>query len=105
MPQSESQKAAMLATAAMQAGVIAPALEDALRRGMQQFQGRDIDSIDTGTWVDGLKVDCPQYFPHKSAAPSQGFSDAQAAALNRLPPVERLTKFREWQARTQGGSR
>jgi hypothetical protein len=96
----------LLAQAAMQAGVVAPALPDVLRWGLAAFEAGELDASTARQWTEALRGPCPHFFPMAArpvapvgAAPagrtqSKPLSAAQAEALQALPPTERLTAYR-----------
>ena len=108
-------KLIVLTQAALRAGVVPSALEDILRRGITAFQARPLDTLSAEQWVAQLRPHLPAYFRGAaSAAVPAGtvrarrpqpvnLSPAQEAALQALPPTQRLTVYRQLQQRGQEG--
>jgi hypothetical protein len=108
-----------LVDAAVKAGVAKYALADAVTRGMAVFTdlddhgtvvardgedlryGKDgIHPLTPDEWMTNLKQDAPHFWPPSAGggAPVHHTGSGAHIDWNALPPTERLTRFREWQA-------
>lgn len=108
-----------LLDAAARAGVAKQALPDAVQRGMAVFvdldehgtviarngedvrYGKDgVNPLSPDEWVLSLKPEAPHLWPPSSGggAPPHHQGNGDATDWAKLPPTERLTKFREQQA-------
>jgi hypothetical protein len=90
---SEAYRRATVAAALERAGILPAAKVDGITRGITAFPlGRVLDAIELQQWVEGLKITAHHLF----AAPAQAAPDSTPEPdWNAMPPMARLTKFRE----------
>jgi hypothetical protein len=115
---SDRIKTALL-DAAARAGVAKGAMPDAVQRGMAVFvdlddhgnvisklgeeirYGKDgISPLSPDEWMAGLKTEAPHLWPAStgSGAPAHHAGGPDGIDWSKLPPAERLTRYRELQA-------
>jgi hypothetical protein len=103
--QSDIDKALTLIEAALDAGIRREALRDAIPRGLQAFQATSVDPTDAQHWVESVRHSHPHYFGQGSptvsggADPTPALTPAQVKALEGLSPTQKMTRYRELQAR------
>jgi hypothetical protein len=103
--QSDIDKALTLIDAALDAGIQPKALRDAIPHGMKAFQEITVDPRDAQHWVASVRHSHPHYFGQGSptasagAEPTPALSPAQIKALEGLSPTQKMTRYRELQAR------
>jgi hypothetical protein len=82
-------------------GVIEAARPDIVRRGMEHFGEWPLSALEAEHWVAGLRHALPSYFAQPSSAGTDDnfvLSEAQLAALNAMPILDRMTLFRKMKA-------
>jgi predicted transcriptional regulator len=84
----------MIAHALEQAGILPHAKIDGIARGIAVFPtGRLLDTVELAQWIEGLEITASHLFPSQGQTETASTSDA--VDWNALPPMARLTKFRE----------
>jgi hypothetical protein len=103
--QSDIEKALTLIEAALDAGIQPTALRDAIPRGLQALQELSVDITAARHWVESVRHSHPSYFGQgratssAGAAPTPALTPAQIKALEGLSPTQKMTRYRELQAR------
>jgi hypothetical protein len=124
MPQSERERLLMIRDAVHRSGVLPGAVDDAHTRVEQyvekHFAGRDVDAVDVRQYLDReLRPSAPHLWPSQTtpvtlpppppgAGPDKprrpqplALTPAQQAEAMKLPPLQRLTYYRERQEEAQ----
>jgi hypothetical protein len=75
-------------------------MKDAYRRGMEYFHGRDFDAIEANDFYGkDMRRTADHLYQTKTQTPPLPQRDTpEKIDWGKLPPAERLTRFREQQA-------